>query len=167
MTYLTSWIPVRNSTTETIRQLLTFMIAGDEYGVDVLRVEGVHSWSEMTQLSNAHHYIRGTVTLLGELVAIADLRQRLGLPGFHQRTAFVIVVLLVDAKSTERRVGLLVDSLSQIVATSNPVLESNAAAGGGTHHLRAGVVTCRTRPIIIIEPDRIFDVTPGARAAAA
>lgn len=153
--------------TEHIRQLLTFMLAGKEYGIDVLRVEGIIEWSATTSLSISHHYIKGTVTLMGELVAIADLRERLGLPGYHPRTALVVVVLLVDATSTERRVGLIVDALSWIVPTSCDPNGVNASLMPGVRHLRAGVCRFKSRPIIVLDPDRIFDVSSSSRAMAA
>ena len=68
-----------SSAAGSCEQLLTFIVAGEEYGVDILRVQEIRSWSSPMPIPNTPHDINGVINIRGDVVAIADLRERLGL----------------------------------------------------------------------------------------
>src|ERR1700759_5872391 len=80
----------------TNEQLLTFIVDGEEYGVDILRVQEIRSWSTPMTIPNTPHYIKGVINIRGDVVAIADLRERLGLPRLDYGPTTVVVVLRVQ-----------------------------------------------------------------------
>ena len=57
-------------------QYLTFMLADEEYGVDILRVQEIRGWDGATAIPNAPDYVLGVVNLRGVVVPIFDLRKR-------------------------------------------------------------------------------------------
>ena len=63
-----------------VKQFLTFIMAGEEYGVDILTVQEIRSWEEITVLPNAPDFVKGVINLRGTIVPIIDLRLRFGLP---------------------------------------------------------------------------------------
>ena len=63
---------------EGIKQFLTFIMAEEEYGVDILTVQEIRSWEDITALPNAPEYVKGVINLRGTIVPIIDLRLRFG-----------------------------------------------------------------------------------------
>jgi purine-binding chemotaxis protein CheW len=149
-------------------QLLTFIVDGEEYGVDILRVQEIRSWSTPMPIPNTPHYIKGVINIRGDVVAIADLRERLGLPKLEYGATTVVVVLRVDSDGQSRVMGVIVDAMSDVTnvpqaAIKAPPLFRDAAQGG----LAKGIVTLDTKMITILDVDRIFDVSAVAVAPAA
>src|SRR5690349_1766417 len=59
-------------------QFISFAIANDQYGVDIMSVREIKGWSEITHLPNQPEYVRGVLNLRGVIVPIIDLRCRFG-----------------------------------------------------------------------------------------
>ena len=64
---------------EGSEQYLTFMLAGEQYGVDILRVQEIKGWDKVTRIPNTPPYVLGVINLRGAVVPIIDLRRRFGL----------------------------------------------------------------------------------------
>ena len=58
-------------------EFLTFRLGGEEYGIDILRVQEIRSYEAPTRIANAPHFIKGVVNLRGVIVPIVDLRLKL------------------------------------------------------------------------------------------
>ena len=68
-------------------QFLTFVCAGEEYGVDILRVQEIKGWDGVTRVPYAPSYLLGVMNLRGVIVPVIDLRARFGLESSAPRTA--------------------------------------------------------------------------------
>jgi purine-binding chemotaxis protein CheW len=149
------------------QQLLTFIVDGSEYAVDILRVQEIRSWSTPMPIPNTPSFIKGVINLRGEVVAIADLRERLGLPNLAYGPATVVVVLHVKAGGRDRVMGIIVDAMSDVtnVLTSTikppPVFQQSGDAS-----LAKGIVTLENKMITILDVDRVFDGSGTAVATA-
>ena len=93
------------------REFLTFRLGGEEYGIDILRVQEIRSYEQPTRLANAPAFIKGVVNLRGVIVPIIDLRLKLGCETAEYNTFTVVVVLNVRG----RVVGAVVDSVSDVL----------------------------------------------------
>lgn len=149
-------------------QLLTFIVDGEEYGVDILRVQEIRSWSNPMPIPNTPQYIKGVINIRGDVVAIADLRERLSLPKLEYGATTVIVVLRVNAGGHERVMGVIVDAMSDVTnvpqaAIKPPPTFKNSAEGG----LAKGIVTLENKMITILDVDLIFDVSSTSLVPAA
>jgi purine-binding chemotaxis protein CheW len=63
------------SGTADYEQYLTFMLAGEEYGVDILRVQEIKGWDRATRIPHTPDYVLGVINLRGAVVPILDLRR--------------------------------------------------------------------------------------------
>jgi purine-binding chemotaxis protein CheW len=149
-------------------QLLTFIVDGEEYGVDILRVQEIRSWSTPMPIPNTPQYIKGVINIRGDVVAIADLRERLGLPKLEYGATTVVVVLRVDVNGQNRVMGVIVDAMSDVTTVplaaikAPPVFRMTQDAS-----LAKGIVTLETKMITILDVDRIFEVSGRSELAAA
>ena len=55
-------------------EFLSFRLGGEEYGIDILRVQEIRSYEAPTRIANAPHFIKGVINLRGVIVPIVDLR---------------------------------------------------------------------------------------------
>jgi len=92
-------------------EYLTFRLGGEEYGIDILRVQEIRSYEPPTRIANAPHFIKGVVNLRGVIVPIVDLRLKLGCDTAEYNGFTVVIVLNVRG----RVVGAVVDSVSDVM----------------------------------------------------
>jgi purine-binding chemotaxis protein CheW len=93
------------------REFLTFRLGGEEYGIDILKVQEIRGYDKVTRIANAPAHILGVINLRGVIVPIVDLRVRFGLAEARY-DAFTVVIILNVA---ERVVGAVVDSVSDVL----------------------------------------------------
>ncbi|MCV2349766.1 chemotaxis protein CheW [Paucibacter sp. Y2R2-4] len=96
-----------------VKQFLTFHVGGEEYGLDILRVQEIRSYEVPTRVANAPAFVKGVVNLRGVIVPIVDLRLRLGQSGEYN--AFTVVIVL---NVCQRVVGVVVDAVSDVLELS-------------------------------------------------
>lgn len=93
-------------------EFLSFRLGGEEYGIDILRVQEIRSYEAPTRIANAPHFIKGVVNLRGVIVPIVDLRLKLGCETVEYTDFTVVIVLSVR----DRIIGAVVDSVSDVLA---------------------------------------------------
>jgi purine-binding chemotaxis protein CheW len=92
-------------------EFLTFRLGGEEYGIDILKVQEIRSYEQPTRIANAPSFIKGVVNLRGVIVPIVDLRVKLNCETVEYNSFTVVIVLNVKG----RVVGAVVDSVSDVL----------------------------------------------------
>src|SRR5690606_25329414 len=100
-------------------EFLTFRLGGEEYGIDILRVQEIRSYEEPTRIANAPSFIKGVVNLRGVIVPVVDLRIKLGCEKVEYNGFTVVIVLNVRG----RVVGAVVDSVSDVLELAGDVIK--------------------------------------------
>jgi purine-binding chemotaxis protein CheW len=95
-------------------QYLTFFVSREEYAIDVLRVREVVGIVPVTRVPSTPEDVRGVVNLRGSVVPVIDLGRRFG-AGELTTTRRTCIVVVQPEASTDRVVGLLVDSVNRVV----------------------------------------------------
>lgn len=102
--------------TDTLaREYLTFRLGGEEYGIDILKVQEIRGYENPTRIANAPVFLKGVVNLRGTIVPIVDLRIRFGClndNGEADYNAFTVTIVLHIGNRT---IGTVVDSVSDVV----------------------------------------------------
>jgi len=144
-------------------QLLTFVVAGEEFGVDILRVQEIRGWSRPMPLPRTPPYIRGVINIRGDIVPIADLRERLGIESLVPGPTTVIVVVRVEHASRNRTMGFVVDAMSDVTTVERDAVKPppDLADHGGAASMASGIALVEQRMITILDVDRVFP-TPNA-----
>ncbi len=91
-------------------EFLTFRLGGEEYGIDILRVQEIRSYEQPTRIANTPEFLRGVVNLRGVIVPIVDLRLKLACQSADFNAFTVVIVLNVKG----RVIGAVVDSVSDV-----------------------------------------------------
>jgi purine-binding chemotaxis protein CheW len=151
------------------REFLTFRLGGEEYGIDILKVQEIRGYDKVTRIANAPAHILGVINLRGVIVPIVDLRVRFGLAEARY-DAFTVVIILNVA---QRVVGAVVDSVSDVLELapeqirSAPEIDAVVDTGAitGLASVRQGE---SERMLILLDIERLMtgaDMGLGERAA--
>lgn len=92
-------------------QYLTFELAGEYYGVEILAVREIRGWSKVTRVPQSPPFVLGVLNLRGAIVPIMDLRVRFGLPGKEREPTTVTIIVAVGG----RHFGMVVDGVSDVL----------------------------------------------------
>jgi purine-binding chemotaxis protein CheW len=109
----------------TENQYLTFILADEIYGIDILKIQEIRGWTGVTQIPNAPEYIRGVMNLRGAIVPILDLRRRFNMDELEFTQQTVVIVVHVQ----ERTIGMVVDSVSDVKNLPNKELRATPDFG--------------------------------------
>ena len=92
-------------------QNLTFALGGEEYGVEILKVQEIRGYTSITPIPNTPAHIKGVMNLRGAIVPVVDLRRTLAMPATEYSPFSVIIVVTVGT----RVMGLIVDAVSDVL----------------------------------------------------
>ncbi len=138
-------------------QYLTFIMADEEYGVDILRVQEIKGWDTATPLPNTPTYVKGVINLRGTIVPIIDLRQRFGLDTVPYGPTTVVIVLKVLGEIGQRIVGIVVDAVSEVYNVSTDDLKTAPDFGSSvTTDVVKGLATVEEKMIIVLDVDQLL-----------
>jgi len=93
------------------REVLSFRLGAEEYGIDILRVQEIRGYEAPTRIANAPAFVKGVVNLRGTIVPIVDMRMRFNLADVTYDGFTVAIVLNIGS----RTVGIVVDSVSDVL----------------------------------------------------
>ncbi len=96
-------------------QHLTFRIAEEEYAVGILQVREIIQYEEVTRVPMTPQWIRGVINLRGSVVPVVDLAVKLGLAASPVTRTTCIVIVEVTLGSERTVMGVLADSVSQVI----------------------------------------------------
>ncbi len=150
---------VHNESEKEFRELLTFFMAGEEYGVDILRVQEIKGWDSVTNIPNTPEYIRGVINIRGSIVPIIDMRLRFKLEKKeYNETTVVIVLNVVNDGKSDRTMGVVVDAVSDVY--NIPLENVKASPDFGTAvdtEFVTGLATIDEKMIIVLNIDHMLN----------
>lgn len=140
------------------QQYLSFMLAGEEYGIDILRVQEIRGWESPTLLPNAPKQVKGVINLRGVIVPVLDLRSVLCMAQADYSAATVVIILHFVSADRERVIGIVVDAVSEVFAVEAGQVK--AAPEFGTKldpRFIAGLAKINDKVVILLQAARLLD----------
>jgi purine-binding chemotaxis protein CheW len=137
----------------TSRELLTFTLGSEEYGIDILKVQEIRGYEAVTTIANAPEFIKGVINLRGIIVPIVDMRIKfkLGKVVYDETTVVIILNVL------NRVVGMVVDGVSDVITLKAEQIKPAPEFGASldTKYL-LGLGTIDERMIILVDIERLM-----------
>ena len=141
------------------RQLLTFNVGEQLFGVEIHVIKEIIQFGAVTRVPMVPGYIRGVLNLRGAVVPVVDLLARFGSAAAVPGKRACIVIIEVAQEGARQDVGILVDSVSEVLDIDAANIEPPPAFGAG---LRADFIRCMARMgsefVIVLDVDRIFSL---------
>ncbi len=143
-------------------ELITFGIAGQRFGIDIMAVREIRAWSPVTRLPRVPDYVAGVVNLRGAVLPVVDLAARLGWPSTEATPRNPIIV--IEHQGQLR--GLIVHDVADIVSIEHGNLQQPDATGHEaiTHFLQ-GIAPLGEDMVMVLELDRLMADEPQDLAA--
>ena len=135
------------------RELLTFTLGREEYGIDILKVQEIRGYDAVTTIANAPEFIKGVINLRGIIVPVVDMRIKFKLGNVTYDETTVVIILNV----ANRVVGMVVDGVSDVL-TLKPEQIKPAPEFGATLDTRylQGLGTVDERMLILVDIERLM-----------
>jgi len=143
-------------------QYLTFRLGAEEYGVEILKVQEIKSYSPITPVPNTPRAVKGVMNLRGRIIPVVDLRLKFGMPETEYNRFAVVIVVAVSSKV----VGLLADGVTDVLTLAKTNVQ--AAPDFGTPieaGLIGGMAKAGEKVVILLDVEHLLegDATSGPR----
>jgi purine-binding chemotaxis protein CheW len=124
--------PAAEGDTAGLSQYLTFVCAGEEYGVDILCVQEIKGWDGVTRVPYTPPYLLGVMNLRGVIVPVIDLRTRFGVQLRAPDSSTVVIVVRVRTEHGEKTAGIVVDAVSEVYSVTPDNINPTPDLGSST-----------------------------------
>ena len=141
-----------NSKDEVV-QWVTFRLADETYGINVMQVQEVLRISEIAPVPGAPHYVLGIINLRGNVVTVIDTRIRLGLATSEVTDSTRIVII----ETARHVVGILVDCVAEVVDVASSEVESapNVGSDESANYIQ-GVASRENELLILVDLNKLL-----------
>lgn len=138
---------------ESGREYLAFSLGGEEYAVNILKVQEIRAYERVTRIANMPAYIKGVMNLRGAVVPVVDLRVRFNVGAAEFNASTIVIVINIGP----RTIGMVVDGVSDVVILkTSDVRPAPQIAGVLTAEFLEGVAILDKRMLIIVEIDGLM-----------
>jgi len=96
-------------------KFLTFNLAGEQYGLEILKVREIIGLMEITTVPRTPDFVRGVINLRGKVIPVIDLRKKFGMASIEDTEQTCIVVVDIFEEQTPVQMGIIVDSVSEVL----------------------------------------------------
>jgi len=134
-------------------EFLSFRLGGENYCIDILKVQEIRGYESVTAIANTPAFIKGVINLRGNIVPIVDLRIKFRLANVSYDATTIVIILNLNKKM----IGVVVDSVSDVIAV--PLEEIREAPRFGSTintEFISGMATVEGRMLIVVDIERLM-----------
>ncbi|MDR0620398.1 MAG: chemotaxis protein CheW [Deltaproteobacteria bacterium] len=117
------------ATTENDGKYLTFQLAEEGYGIGILKVREIIGMLPVTPVPQTPSFLKGVINLRGQVIPVVDLRLKFGLPEEEYTERTSIIVVEVKGLSNNIPIGIVVDTVSEVINIQGHEIEPAPAFG--------------------------------------
>ncbi len=136
---------------------LTFVLAGEEYGIGILKVKEIIGIMAITTVPQTPAYMKGVINLRGKVIPIVDLRLKFGMEAIDYTEKTCIIVVEITNNGQKVMIGILVDSVSEVLNIKGSDIEDTPSFGS---HLNTdyilGMAKTGGKVKILLDIDRVL-----------
>ncbi len=144
-------------------EVISFLIAGQEFCVDISQIIEIRGWTPATPLAQAPDYVKGVISLRGVVMSVVDLSARLGMGLMSPDERNVIIV----AQQPTGPVGLLVEAVCDtMVIKRDAIQDAQNASGGVAPQFVVGFLPLEDRMVTVLSLDHLIPKSMPTEAEA-
>ncbi|MBN2808708.1 MAG: purine-binding chemotaxis protein CheW [Deltaproteobacteria bacterium] len=143
----------------TPQKFLTFALAGEEYGITIMKIKEIIGMMPVTVLPQTPAYVKGVINLRGKVIPIIDLRLKFALEyaAPSERTC-IIVVETEDKENRQILVGLIIDAVSEVISLKGDEVEAAPKMQSQfKEQLILGLAKCENGVKILLDIDKVIN----------
>ena len=139
---------------DQVLQWVTFRLAGETYGINVMQVREVLKHTEIAPVPGAPSYVMGIINLRGNVVTVIDTRMRFGLPDKELSSQSRVVIIECE----KQVIGILVDSVAEVVYLYSSEIETPPNVGNDeTAKFIQGVCNRDNELLILVDLNKLLN----------
>jgi purine-binding chemotaxis protein CheW len=115
--------------TEREGKYLTFTLAGEEYGIGILKIKEIIGMMPITSVPQTPEFVKGVINLRGKVIPVVDLRLRFGMEAIDYTERTCIIVVEISGKGDTVLIGIVVDSVSEVLNIKGEDVEDTPTFG--------------------------------------
>ena len=108
---------------------LTFSLAGEEYGIGILKVKEIMGMMPVTSVPQTPEFVKGVINLRGKVIPVIDLRRRFGMEAVKYTDRTCIIVVEISANTGIMMMGIVVDAVSEVLNIKEETIEDTPGFG--------------------------------------
>ena len=136
---------------------LTFGLAQEEYGLEILKVQEIIKMMDITRIPRAPDYVRGVINLRGKVIPVVDLRLKFGMEAKETTDKTCVIVLQIQKNDHSVTMGIIVDEVSEVLDVAEGQIEPTPEFGGdATADFILGVGKVGRKVIMLLDSDRML-----------
>ncbi len=102
---------------------LTFALAQEEYGLEILKVREIIGYIEVTAIPQTPLYVKGVINLRGQVIPVIDLRSKFGMETTDVTEQTCIIVVEITQAGRKFNTGIIVDHVSEVLDIAGENIE--------------------------------------------
>ena len=143
--------------TASAGKYLTFTLGREEYGLPVLTVREIIKVMDITQVPQVPEHVLGVINLRGKVIPVIDLRRKFGLARQDHTEQTCIIVADVNLDATKVMMGMVVDSVSEVLNVTTTEIDETPEFGAQTHtDYLLGLAKVKGTVKILLDLDRVL-----------
>ncbi|MDP2102994.1 MAG: chemotaxis protein CheW [Methylotenera sp.] len=135
-------------------EYLTFTLRSEEYGLEILKVQEIRGYDNVTKIANTPEFIKGVINLRGKIVPIVDLRMKFHLESVTYDDYTVVIILNLS----DRVIGVVVDGVSDVTnLKSNQIRELPSLVASIDTQYIVGLATVESKMLILVDIEQLMN----------
>jgi len=142
-----------------VEQFLTFELAGEAYGIEILKVQEIRGWEPVRKLPNTPDFVKGALNLRGSIVPIIDLRERFHMQKVDYTATTVVIVVCIDTINRGPTVmGVIADAVSDVLDINLAEIKETPNLGSkiNTRYMR-GMYVRKNTMVMLLDVDKLLN----------
>ncbi len=136
---------------------LTFQLGQEEFGIQVVKVREIMGLQDITAVPQTPGYVKGVINLRGKVTPVVDLRLKFGLAETEYTQRTCIIVVQVSGSAGPMLMGIIVDSVSEVLNLTGADIEDTPDFGdGAATPFLLGMAKTKGKVKILLEIDQVL-----------
>ncbi len=138
---------------EKVIQLVTFFLANEKYGIDIMQTQEIYKMQRMTPIPNSLEFVEGVINLRGKIIPVINLKKRFNLIGGEEHEGGIIVLRLGELDC-----GIIIDKIAKVIYISADKIlpPPPIVAGFGREYITGVARDDEDKLLIILDINRIL-----------
>ncbi|MCL2791573.1 MAG: chemotaxis protein CheW [Spirochaetaceae bacterium] len=138
-------------------QLVTFNLGKEEYGIDIMKVEGIVREEEIRSIPNAPLFVEGVFNLRGEIIPVISLHKRFFIDEAKKDEADDLLRGFIIIRVNNMKLAVKIDKVSKVTNIDKKKVQQppQMNRGIGSEYIQ-GVTSLDDQYIIILDIERLF-----------
>jgi len=135
---------------------LSFSLAEEEYGIGILKIKEIIGMMPITVVPKTPEFIKGVINLRGKVIPVIDLRLRFGMETAEYTERTCIIVVEIDSKGGTVLIGIVVDSVSEVLNVRAENIEASPTFGTLDTEYILGMAKIDSGVKILLDIDKVL-----------